>query len=42
MFVKYLQKSYAYAKSQKRPLSWDVFTEVANGYADLAKENKNA
>ena len=42
MFVKYLQKSYAYAKAQKLPISWDVFTEVANGYADLAKENKNA
>ena len=39
MYVKFLQKSYAYAKSQHRPLSWDVFGEVANGYADLAREN---
>lgn len=37
MYVKFLQKSYAYARSAKRPLSWDVFAEVSNGYAELAK-----
>lgn len=39
MFVKYLQKSYAWAKSQKRELTWEAFEEVANGYAELARGN---
>lgn len=35
-FVKYLQKSYALAKSMKKPLDWETFMEVTNGYARLA------
>lgn len=36
MYVKYLQKSYALAAGQKRPLTWDDFAAVCNGYAALA------
>ena len=35
-FVKYLQKSYALAKAAKKPLDWETFMEVTNGYARLA------
>ena len=37
-FVKYLQKSYALATSEKRALTWDDFAGVCNGYAKLIKE----
>lgn len=35
-FVKYLQKSYALAMSEKRALTWDDFAAVTNGYAALS------
>jgi hypothetical protein len=34
--VKYLQKSYALAKAAKKPLDWETFMAVTNGYASLA------
>ena len=37
MFVKYLQKSDALAKADKRVLTWDDFAGVANGYAALSQ-----
>ena len=36
-FVKYLQKSYALASSEKHPLTWDDFAAVTNGYAALSQ-----
>ena len=35
-FVKYLQKSYALAKAAGKPLDWETFMAVTNGYAALA------
>ena len=37
MFVKYLQKSYALAKAEKRALKWSDFAAIANGYAALSQ-----
>ena len=36
MFVKYLQKTYALAKAEKRAISWEDFAAVCNGYAALS------
>lgn len=35
-YVKFLQKTYATANATKRQISWDLFAQVANGYAKLA------
>ena len=35
-YVKFLQKTYATANAMKRQISWDLFAQVANGYAKLA------
>ena len=36
-FVKYLQKAYALATGEKRPLAWSDFAAVCNGYAALSQ-----
>lgn len=35
-YVKFLQKTYATANATKRDVSWSLFAQVANGYANLA------
>lgn len=35
-FVKYLQKAYALAAGEDRPLTWEDFAAVCNGYAALS------
>ena len=32
----YLQKAYSMAQSEHKPISWDIFKEVTNGYLKLA------